>query len=698
MVDSFPRQQARTRRFSLGVPRTFTVSADGATVLFLRSASGTDPETSLWAYDVVAGEERLLADPAALRGGYGDDLTAEERARRERRRERAAGIVAYSTDEAVTTAVFVAAGGLWAVDVATGALRALSVPGPVFDPRLDAAGGRIAWCCGDDLWVATVDGSDARLLAGADGEDGEDGDGIVWGQAEFVAAEEMGRDRGHWWLPGDAGLLAARVDTTPVARWWIADPAHPDRPPVAHRYPAAGTADADVSLWVIDAGGVRTEVRWDRDAYPYLAAVTVDATDLALLVVERRDHTDCRVLAVDPSGRTSEVAALSDPAWVDWPPGLPRRLGDGRLVWAEERDGTTTLVVDGVAVTPAGLEVRAVVGVGDGPSLVFTGSEDPTSVALYRSTDAGTERISGDGVTTAAAVGGATVVVAGRVLERSGVTTRVVTASAAVAGVIRSLADEPLVTASVRMLEVGPDRLRTGVVLPSGHRPGTPLPVLVRPYGGPGAQMVLADQHIWLEAQWRADRGFAVVVCDGRGTPGRGPRWERRVHLDFASVLDDQVTALQAAAVEVPDLDLDRVGISGWSFGGYLSALAVLRRPDVFHAAVAGAPVTDWRLYDTYYTERYLGHPDTDPGVYDRSSLLDDAAALRRPLLVVHGLVDDNVVVAHTLRLSQRLVEAGRPHAVVPLTGVTHMASQEEVAENLLLLEMEFLARALGPG
>jgi dipeptidyl-peptidase-4 len=141
------------------------------------------------------------------------------------------------------------------------------------------------------------------------------------------------------------------------------------------------------------------------------------------------------------------------------------------------------------------------------------------------------------------------------------------------------------------------------------------------------------------------------------------------------------------------------VAIRGWSFGGYLAALAVLRRPDVFHAAVAGAPVTDWRLYDTHYTERYLGHPDADPdgpGVYERSSLLADAHRLERPLLLIHGLADDNVVVAHTLRLSGALLAAGRPHTVLPLSGVTHMTPQEEVAENLLLLQADFIKRALG--
>jgi dipeptidyl-peptidase-4 len=163
-------------------------------------------------------------------------------------------------------------------------------------------------------------------------------------------------------------------------------------------------------------------------------------------------------------------------------------------------------------------------------------------------------------------------------------------------------------------------------------------------------------------------------------------------------VLDDQVTALRAAADRFPDLDLGRVAIRGWSFGGYLAALAVLRRPDVFHAAIAGAPVTDWRLYDTHYTERYLGHPDHDSECYDRSFLIpmaERAVPPRRPLMLIHGLADDNVVVAHTLLLSAALLEAGYPHTVLPLSGITHMASQETVAENLLLLQLDFLRRAV---
>jgi dipeptidyl-peptidase-4 len=253
----------------------------------------------------------------------------------------------------------------------------------------------------------------------------------------------------------------------------------------------------------------------------------------------------------------------------------------------------------------------------------------------------------------------------------------------------------------VQLLTVGPSGLRVGLVLPRDHQPGSALPVLMDPYGGPHAQRVLAARQLWLESQWLADQGFAVIVADGRGTPGRGRAWARAVEGDLAGpVLDDQITALSEVAASHSDLDTSRVAIRGWSFGGYLAALAVLRRPDVFRAAVAGAPVTEWRLYDTHYTERYLGiEPDgADQPAYERSSLLREAATLQRPLLLIHGLADDNVIAAHTLQFSERLTEGGRLHAVLPLSGITHMTPQESVAENLLLIQVEFLHQALASG
>ena len=226
---------------------------------------------------------------------------------------------------------------------------------------------------------------------------------------------------------------------------------------------------------------------------------------------------------------------------------------------------------------------------------------------------------------------------------------------------VASLAEQPLLPApGPGLFTAGEREVRTALLLPSWHQPGSgKLPVLMDPYGGPHMQRVVAAQSAFADSQWFAEQGFAVVVADGRGTPGRGPEWDRAVAGDLAGpVLEDQVAALSAAAARCADLDTGRVAIRGWSFGGYLAALAVLRRPDVFHAAVAGAPVTDWRLYDTHYTERYLGHPEENGAAYERCSLLADAAGLDRPLLIIHGLADDNVVAAHTLRLSGALLAA----------------------------------------
>ena len=263
---------------------------------------------------------------------------------------------------------------------------------------------------------------------------------------------------------------------------------------------------------------------------------------------------------------------------------------------------------------------------------------------------------------------------------------------------IESHAADPGLDLNVEIVELGARRLVSALVMPSATASAGdgPLPVLLDPYGGPHAQRVQRAEALFHTSQWFADQGFAVLVVDGRGTPGRGPAFERAVRGDLAGpVLEDQLDALEAAARLNPRFDLTRIAIRGWSFGGYLAALGVLRRPDIFSAAIAGAPVTDWRLYDTHYTERYLGHPSEEPGNYERTDLTPLAPGLERPLMLIHGLADDNVVAAHTLRLSRALTEAGRLHTVLPLSGVTHMTPQEEVAENLLLIQLRFLQDAL---
>ena len=681
---SFPRASARTRRFTLGEPRSVTICAEGARVLFLRSMAGDDPRTGLWCLDLPDGEERLVVDPTA---DVDAGLPAEERARRERARETASGVVAYSADEAGRTAVYAAGGALHVVDVDSGELRVLPASLP-YDPRIDPAGAQVAYVSGVALRVVDLATGEDRTLAEGEGD-------MSWGRAEFAAAEEMNRLRGFWWAPDGHSLLVARVDESAVNTWWIADPAHPANLPTRVRYPAAGTDNAAVSLFHVRLDGSSTRITWDDTTFPYLARVGWQPSRPPLIQLQTRDQRRVQTSSVDlATGELTVLADDVDPVWVELFDGVPAWCGD-RLVRIVDRDGARRLVVDDDPVTPDNVYVRAVVGTDD-ESVVFTATyDDPSQVHVVRWTADGLQRLT-DGPGVHGAVAAAGVLVTGFAsLEHFGQQHRVLTADRE--RQLRSVAHEPPLVPQVTRLTVGERSLPAGLLLPRDHRPGARLPVLMDPYGGPHVQRVLSARRLWLESQWLADQGFAVVVCDGRGTTGRGPDWERLVHHDLAATLDDQVDALQAVAREHADLDLGRVAIRGWSFGGYLAALAVLRRPDVFHAAVAGAPVTNWSLYDTHYTERYLGHPAEHPEVYARNSLLDDAAKLSRPLLVIHGLADDNVVAAHSLLFSQRLTESGRAHTFLPLTGVTHMTPQEEVAENLLLLQVEFLKSALAP-
>jgi dipeptidyl-peptidase-4 len=692
---SFLRLQARTQRFTLGTPREIRITPDGSRVLFLRSASGTESRHGLWSLDVASGRETQLVDPVTLLGDR-EELSVEERAARERTRTQAGGVVAYTTDDDYRIAAFSLSGKLFVTDLGTGDVRELAVTGPVLDPRLDPTGRRIAYVSGGALRVAELDGSADRMLAEPDDGDTEN---IAWGLAEFLAAEEMNRSRGYWWSPDGERILAARTDRSAVRRWYIADPANPDRAANRVAYPAAGTANVTVGLFVLGLDGSRVAVDWDGVRLPYLTEVHWGADGDPLLAVQARHQRTVAVLAVDPATGATEVRReLTDPNWVDVVPGIPAWTADGRVLTVSSADGAYRLFADDVPITPPSLNVRAVLATGADDVLFSASADDPTQVHVYTVGSGEPVRVStADGVHSAMRSADVTVLVSWS-LDHPGPSVTVFR-DGKPAGEISSLAVTPPLTPNVTLLTAGERDLRCALVFPTGYQPGSgTLPVLLDPYGGPHAQRVLHTRNAYLTPQWLADQGFAVLIVDGRGTPGRGPGWDREVAYDFLDVtLGDQVDALHAVAARYADLDLAKVAMRGWSYGGYLAAAAVLRRPDVVHAALAGAPVTDWRLYDTHYTERYLGHPDEHPEVYERNSLIPDAPNLERPLMLIHGLADDNVFAAHTLRLSSALLAAGRQHTVLPLSGVTHMSpTDEREAEAFMLLQLEWLKQALG--
>ncbi len=686
--DTFPRQYARTQRLTLGEPRNLTVRPDGSQVLFLRSGSGDDPVNRLWVADVATGDATLIADPRDLLSDDADTPpSAEEQARRERLREGAGGITAYATAQQAERIAFSLGGQLFITGTTAGSARQLDVDGPVFDPRPSPSGELVAYVSGAELRVTDLDGN-ARTIAA----EPEPTDTVSWGSPEFIAAEEMRRYRGYWWSPDGAAIAVCRVDTAPVQVWHIANPAEPGTPPQANRYPAAGTANADVGLHIVDLdGGDPVAVEWDRARLPYLTAVNWTEHGLTV-TVQSRNQRELEVHLVDPTdGSTTRIWSDHDDVWVELVPGTGSLIAPDTLVMCADRDGVRRLLVGDRVVSPVDVQVRGVIDAAS-DRVVITGNPtgDATQLHVYEWTPRGFSAITDGLSVNTAAVGGATTIVRTTVVDEPGGHWRLPSGKA-----LASHAERPLVRPNVS-ITTHTDRVSTTAVLLPHDHDGSPLPVLLDPYGGPHAQRVVRSHNAFCASQWFADQGFAVVIVDGRGTPGRGRAFEHAVVDDLASgVLDDQVAGLHAAAERHPELDLGRVAIRGWSFGGYLAALAVLRRPDVFHAAVAGAPVTEWRLYDTHYTERYLGDPNEQPEVYDASSLLPLADRLTRPLLLIHGLADDNVVAAHTLRLSQALLEAGRPHEVLPLVGVTHMTPQETVAENLLLHQLDFLRRSL---
>jgi dipeptidyl-peptidase-4 len=685
MSDRYPRQAARTRNFSLGLPRAFRIADDGSRVAFLRTRAGDDPVAGLWVLDLASGEERELYHPAAAE----EAVTQEELDRRERVREPQSGVTSYDADPGLRRATWAAGGSLRLAELVTGEIREVTTAGPPFDARIDPSSTRIAYETGGALRVHDPwSGEDTLLAADPDPD-------VRWGVAEFIAAEEMERVRGYWWAPDGRRLLACRVDDRPVNTWHISSPIDPAVPPRAVRYPRAGTPNALVTLHVLGLDGSRVDVRWDRDGFEYVVAVSWTQEGPPLLLVQSRDQRDVQVLAIDPDdGATEAVWADHDDRWTHITEGVPAWLPGGRLLSVGHRDDTRSLLIDGRPATPAGLQVESVIEAGD--DVWFRATGEPTEMHVWRLAADGTlTRVTdGAGQHGAVACGDLAVIVA-ESDEEPLPTARLVRGDD-VLHEFERVAESPVIVGRPRHLSVGPKELRAAMFTPGGGEPAEALPVLLDPYGGPHFARVVRAQRPLLESQWFADQGFVVLVIDGRGTPFRGVAWEQAVHRSYIDpALEDQVEGLFAAAERHPFVDLSRVAIRGWSYGGYLALAAVLRRPDVFRAAISGAPVTDLRLYDTHYTERYLGMPDTDPDAYANADLIPDAAKLDGELLLIHGLADDNVYAAHSLRMSKALMEAGRRHTMIPLSGITHRPVDPAAAEAMLRIEVEFLQRAL---
>jgi dipeptidyl-peptidase-4 len=699
------RDIAETRSYSLGRPSSPRITPDGSAVVFLRGGP-RDPVLHLFELNVASGAERELITPAQLLGGAAEVLTPEEKAHRERTRNSLRGFTGFEMTKDGSRLLVTLAGKLYVVNREDQHVTAL--PGDHWiSPHFSPDGGFVAAVSADELCVIDLASLAAHTLtSGAS-------DTLGHGTAEFISQEEMDRFDGFWWSPDSRFIAYQETDESMVEARYIVDPMNPSTPPLKAAYPRAGTANARVRLGVIARGGGPTRwVPWDEDKFPYMARVewAEEGAPLTVLVEDRRQQSE-RLFTFDAeTGATRDLLSETDAAWLNLvEPGMPRWLkGASQFLWTTERNGAPQLELRDAAgtlvreVTPVGLGYRSLAGVDAAGGLAYViASADPTDADLWRFPLAG-----GPGLQVSRGRGehsarlsddGRSIVHQFRLLDGSS-GMEVLDADGRRKALVHSVAETPRLIPNVEMTRTGGgESFYAAIVRPADFNPARRYPVILDVYGGPQVAYVTSDAGSYFTDQWMADQGYVVARLDGRGTPLRGHDWQRKMRGDFIDlVLHDQVEGLQALGARHPEMDLARVGVTGWSFGGYFSAMATIRRPDVFKAGVAGAPVVTWENYDTYYTERYMGLPLENPAGYKASSTLTYASALSRPLLIIHGLTDDNVYFQHSVELADALFLAGKPYEFMPMLG-THMAAASSADVRLREEQrvMEFFNRTL---
>lgn len=701
------RDLAETRGYSLGRPVSPKLTPDGQTVIYLRSGP-RDTVLRLYEFPLPAGPERELLTPEQLLGAAEETLSAEEKARRERARVTLKGFTRFELSRDGARLLVTLSGRLYVLNRADRSVSAL--PGKDWiDPRFSPDGTAVAAASGGELHVIDFgSGTSRALTTGASAT-------LSHGTAEFVAQEEMGRHEGFWWAPDSQSILCQQTDESQVEVRHIADPLHPAVPPAKFFYPRAGSSNAVVRLGIVPrSGGAMRWMTWDATGFPYLTRVVWrEAGDpLCLTVMDRAQQTALLLKADPATGQTTELLRETDPAWVNLDDSvMPRWLpGANEFLWTTESRGSWQVelrAADGALVrtiTPPEFIYKGLLKVDTTNGFVYvSGSLDPRETHVWRFPLAGgpgTALTSAPGEHSAAfSEDGGRFVRTCSLLDGK-VASEILDASGRRLASLPSVAESPPAMPNLELTRTGgAPSFHAAIVRPRPFNPRRKYPVILSVYAGPTTTVVTSSARGYFGDQWMADRGYIVVRIDGRGTPHRGRDWERIIRGNLIDVaLQDQVDGLRALGRKYRELDLRRVGVTGWSFGGYFSAMAVIRRPEVFRCGVAGAPVITWENYDTFYTERYLGLPQTSPEAYRVSSVLTYAPRLSRPLLLVHGLTDDNVYAQHTLQLADTLFRAGKHYEFLPLLG-THLAGSSDPVVRLReqTRVMDFFRRELRP-
>jgi dipeptidyl-peptidase-4 len=680
------RELIETRTYSLGQPVSPQLTPDGKAVTFLRGGA-RDPVLRLYEFTISDGKLREVLTPEKLLQGAEEKLSAEEKSRRERERQSLKGFTSFQLSKDGSKILVALSSKLHVIMRSDGSVTEL--PGQNWiDPHFSPDGKAVAAVSGGELHLIDLETKADRALTSGASET------IQHGTAEFVAQEEMDRHQGFWWSPDSQFVAYQETDNSGVEARYIANPLHPEIPPAKNFYPRPGTSNAKVRLGIVARSGGDTHwVDWDREKFPYLSRVVWKeaAAPLCVLVQDRAQQEEI-LLAVDSkTGATRELLREKDAAWLnlDHKP-MPIWFKDGlQFLWTTERNGTWQVELhsaDGTlvrAITPPKFPMEEFITLSEADrSIVVSGGPDAPERHLFRvglGKDDEPKQFTHDSGRHTAVFGETKDQFLHRFDMMDGRTgwdvARFPDGNKIAA--LPSVAEHASATPKVELLRTEGERpMDAAIVRPRDFKKANQYPVILDVYAGPGHKQVLAQPDRYMIDQWMADRGYIVALIDGRGTPGHGRDWERAIRGNLIEVpLADQVAGLQALAKHEPAMDLKRVGVVGWSFGGYFSAMAVTQKPDVFRCAVVGAPVVTWENYDTHYTERYLGLPSENAEGYRKSSVLTYAKDLRNPLLLIHGLTDDNVYAQHSMQLADALFTAGKPFNFLPLLG-THMVSE----------------------
>jgi dipeptidyl-peptidase 4 len=690
-------------------PRALKLSPDGALLTSLRPRDDDRERFDLWAVDTATGAARMLVDSTKFGGG---ELSEAEKMQRERARIGGSkGIVAYDWAADGQSLLVPLDGDLYTASL-DGTVRQLTKTAEgELDATMSPKGGFVSFVRDQNLFVVErASGTERRLT--------RDGGGTLsWGLAEFVAQEEMDRTEGHWWAPDDSRIAVARVDESAVRVVSRAAIGAEGTRVFDQRYPLAGTPNAKVQLFTMRPDGTglaRVDLGPDEDIY--LARVDW-APDGRTLYVQRqsRDQKTLDLLRVDPAtGASSVVFTERARTWVNLHSNF-RALKDGGLLWSSERDGFSHLyrwdAGRWTQVTSGKWNVRAVIGVDQDKGVVtFTGNrETPIAQNVY------TVPIGGGAVSAVAESGWWNAATMSRDASRM-----IVTRSSPVQPEQSYLADAggtrlrwieenavagahpyaPFVAAHVAptygtLRAADGQELHYELLLPS-VAPGTKLPVFVQVYGGPGAgRQVTQSWGGGALHQYLVQNGWAVFSIDNRGTPDRGRAFEEPIYRAMSGVeVADQLRALDWVKAQ-SWADPAHVAVYGWSYGGYMTLRLLQSAPGAFAAGVSGAPVTKWELYDTHYTERYMGKPQ-DPGdAYARANPISFADRLTDPVLLIHGMADDNVVFEHSTLMMARMQNAAQRFATMVYPGQTHRVAGPGVSVHLWRTILDFLDRTV---